>query len=404
MSSSHISGSELLLRKIPIYLRCKAQIKDANDEDALPGFAPEYGEQKSKQYRLRAGDEGNRLLSDASAYGILSLSRGIHEVLLPEGDKSSFLPDEKNEVETHPLHFLSSSEKGKLFRLADALSRPFDEIHVNMSFMSSSLESLGDEPDSEKRGQTSSLSLPNGAKYGNAAAVQQNKRALFDAALSMPVLVEAVFPSAASHLNTPHPYGPPPSSFLSFSRKRKRSDDTDALNGNFITEEDENFNEQVKICRYGSSLISSVYGEMRSKECWHILRAIRHPRQEMASYPGIHHLSLHSSSEEAGGIQCFRDAHNQGLEPLIKHVLSATTTSSSSHSSARQERDDQATVQAYLKRFLWIINQIRQKPEESLMYDPSSVCWEDMTEGERVKSEMKHIIQQRARFSRTRSA
>lgn len=404
MSSPWISGAELLLRKMPIYLQCKAQTKYANEEDTLAGFVQGDEPRELKRYGLRGrGDEGNQLLGGPSAYSLLALSRGIQEVLLQEQKESSSLSDEEDE-RGDALQFLSSAERGKIFRLVDALSRPFDEIHLNMSSISSRQKTLRNQQGSNIQ-NTLPSSLSTSPMKEVDAVTEQKEHFLLDAALSLPVLVEAVYPSAASRVRTAHSYKPSPVSGHPHSRKRKRSESAEVLNVHFLDDRDENVNKGRKLCRYGSSIIATIYAETRSKECHHILQAIRHPTEEGSAYPGIQ-MSLRSASDDAGGLRRFRDAHDQRLEPLMEHIINTSSSSVSSHlfshSSSRQERDDQATLQAYLKRFLWIVNQIRQKRVENSMYDSSTVCWEDMTESERVKAEIKHIIQQRDRFSRTR--
>lgn len=403
MSSQCINGSQILLRKLPIYLQCKEHSRFVDADDTLVEFVQGRSEGETDRFRLRGGDEGNQLLGDPSTYGLLALSRGVQEVLLCEREKS-FSPllgegengKEKGRKGTSPP-FLSLASSKNVFRLADALSQPFREIHVRMSSTLGRQESFGDQKNNGSHSPLSTTHLSNPPEEIK-SVTQQKEDSLLDAALSLPVLTEVIYPLAATRSDAGHILN-------SLSRKRKRSESAVRGFGSVI-DEDEVIKGGKKICRYGSSILAGVYANSRSAECQHIIDAIRYSEEDTPVASGIS-ASTASNSAEAEGLRRFRDAHDDRLQPLMEHILSTCNSSSSfspvSSSSTRQERDDEATVQAYLKRFLWIANQARRRRGDGAPADFSTVSWEDRTESERVEAEMKHVAQQRARFSRPRS-
>lgn len=406
MSSQRINGSQILLRKLPIYLQCKEHSRFADADDTLVGFVQGSSERETDRHRLRGGDEGSQLLGDPSTYGLLALSRGIQEVLLYEREKSSSLfsgEDEngkkkKKERKGTSPPFFSPESQENLFRLADALSQPFREIHVHMSSTLGRHESFGNQKNSEIHSPLSASHLSSSPEEIKSVA-QQTEDSLLDAALSLPALTEVIYPLAATRSDAGHFSSP-------LSKKRKRSDNAFRGFDSFIDEDEVNKGGK-KICRYGSSILAGVYAYSRSAESQHIIHAIRHTEGDTVAVSGIS-ASVVSSSVEAEGLRRFRDAYDDRLQPLMEHILSTSNSSSSfspaASPSTRQERDDEATVQAYLKRFLWIASQTRRRRGDGASPDSSPVSWEDKTESERVEAEMKHVVQQRARFSRPRSS
>lgn len=367
-----ISGSQILLEKIAPYQQCKEFIRQA-----------EAG------YEASSHSEGNELIGSVRTYPLLALARGVHCAIGAVSQSHSTIST--GDAVTTP-------EERKV---AEALSGPFHSIHQNMAAVPSSGKKLwwleAEDESTEEVAGIEGAGDQKGFLHRAAPQARLENRFL-DAAVSLPVFTEVLFPHmmgrpplASSETLTAEkedPTGQP----LRRKRSRGKVEEEEMDTDDGLLFGSTTLSRSAPLCRYGKALLARVHAEIQARgwtEYQSVLDAIRTPAQATSN----------PQEGEGGAV----DPHRQDVNALVRYIQTSASSSSSSSTSRSLTAStrhggsgDVVAIHAYLKRCMWIADQSRASRS-------SGARWDEMSESERVKMEMAHTAQQRARFSRTRS-
>lgn len=341
------SGSKVLLEKIGPYQQCKAYIR-----------------QSHAGYGTSTPNEGNELMGTPQTYPLLALVRGMHRAIAVVS-------------QSHSSTSVFAASPGER-QVAEALRSPFHSIQQNMEAI----------PTSGKKIWWLDGGTVSGGNdlHGDPSSRAPLESCFLDAAVSLPVLTELLYPLLGSPLDLPTPSSSATLEEGSKEQRRKRPRPEPGDEGEDLIFGSAPLPRRTPFCRYGKALFARVHAETRASgatEYQTVLDAIRAPALGTDN----------PKEEESSG-----DRHRQDVNALVRYIQ---TSASASTSNARERSKseggvDVVAVHAYLKRCMWIADQSRGSR-------PSGVRWDEMSESERVREEMMHTLQQRARFSRPRS-
>lgn len=340
-------GSELLLRKVPIYAQARQYATvDADD----------------------AQSEGNTLGYGVSSYPLLACVRTAYEAVNGEAQPSSSTSS------------LQPADAGLIDR------SPFSGIHT---------AGYAHVPAQRKWMSTSALAAEVASSATGAVVRRAAAAAVLDDALGPPTLAQVLEPwfgLIEDHLSTD---GQTP---VAAAEKEgdegvpsERVIDADALRcrRRARLHERERETHGAVYTRLESALMHFSAATAEEKE---VLRGIRVGSSEVD-------LSARDAAQQA--------ATSTGVPPEAwgSRMLSLVTTAVASDGGqlSDEEVDQQQKVLAYLKRVRWIATQWSSASAASSLKDAAAApSWSQLSEAARVKTEMQHTQGQRRRFRRVR--